>query len=204
MRISYASGGSRAIITSTSNTKKEDRLSVAQYIGSYYQKARKPEDFVKLLEKVNSTIEGHSSLYHLAGTILSNDLGQHDSASAQLKKAIILDPFNIVIPNELGLAYYKAGKIRAALGSFEQALRIDRDYPAANYNKACVLAILGREDEALLYLRKALSLDPKLFMHAKKDRDFRNMRSHPEFIRLLSRTPDIRAQGYLTQLPEHK
>lgn len=55
------------------------------------------------------------------------------------------------------------------------------DHPALLYNLACMEARGGRHLDALLHLRRAVELDPKMAEWAAKDSDFAAIRSEPGF-----------------------
>ena len=56
----------------------------------------------------------------------------------------------------------------AAATDFEQALMLDPQYVPAWDGKAWVLGILGRKDEALAAINRALELDPEYFEAQKR------------------------------------
>ena len=61
--------------------------------------------------------------------------------------------------------------------------REDRiDYGWLLYDVACYEALLGRRDEALADLRRAVERDPRIRAHAPTDDDFASLRDDPEFL----------------------
>jgi Flp pilus assembly protein TadD len=81
----------------------------------------------------------------------------------------------------MGLAYYRMRQNEKALSTFNIALSIDPKDATARYNEACVLALMGRGDEALGSLKQAISLDGRLQTIASKDKDFEGIRANAEF-----------------------
>jgi quercetin dioxygenase-like cupin family protein len=78
-------------------------------------------------------------------------------------------------------------------GDFEEAARIVADIAAEHpneaivwFNLACCEARLGRTDDALDHLAKALKLDPRFLELAKGDDDFESIRSEPRFVQLVA------------------
>jgi tetratricopeptide (TPR) repeat protein len=58
-----------------------------------------------------------------------------------------------------GHAAYLAGNAEAALAAYEQAKAASPDVPSIHFYLACALARQGREDEAVVALQTAISLD---------------------------------------------
>lgn len=58
-------------------------------------------------------------------------------------------------------------------------------YPELLYNVACSEALLGRTDDALGHLRRALELMPELKSFARGDEDLAALRSNPAFADLI-------------------
>ena len=61
--------------------------------------------------------------------------------------------------NELGDALYELGRAEEAHGAYLQAMQVDPDHPRGYMNLSWTLADLGRFDEALEALGKAMALD---------------------------------------------
>ena len=47
-----------------------------------------------------------------------------------------------------GLAYYRAGELDASLSEYQEAIRLNPDFPEAHHNLALVFSSLGRFEEA--------------------------------------------------------
>jgi tetratricopeptide (TPR) repeat protein len=62
--------------------------------------------------------------------------------------------------NNLGLVYEKTGRLDDAVARYEEALRIQPDFPDAHTNLGNVLLAKGRKDEALAHLRESVRLAP--------------------------------------------
>jgi len=67
------------------------------------------------------------------------------------------------------------------LNDFETALRIKPNTAIYIYNKACMLALLGKKSEALQNLKLALIEDKKLIELARFDSDFASIKSDSEY-----------------------
>ena len=55
------------------------------------------------------------------------------------------------------------------------------DAPSVLYNLACAEALLGKSDEAVEHLRRAVELYPRFAEYARKDTDFDSIRDDPGF-----------------------
>lgn len=69
-----------------------------------------------------------------------------------------------------------AGDYDAYLAELEEALARRPDHPAILYNVARAEVLVGRLDDALAHLRRALTLRPEWTEHAAQDEDFAPLR----------------------------
>ena len=79
-------------------------------------------------------------------------------------------------------------------GFYEEGLKVDRrlvklrpDDSAVHYNLACSLSLLGREEEALPALKRAVLLGYDDFAYLLNDADLENVRRHPHFASFLAK-----------------
>jgi len=77
------------------------------------------------------------------------------------------------------------GERARSLDWAERALRIDPDEPGILYNVACVYALLGQAEEAIVCLEKSLTHNPWFKGWAEKDSDLDSLRDQPRFQTLL-------------------
>jgi tetratricopeptide (TPR) repeat protein len=89
--------------------------------------------------------------------------------------------------NAEGFQAYQEGDYERALELFVAGEEEFPDSAARIYNVACMCALLGRREEALENLRRALELDGETFGPAAlKDSDFDSIKDDPEFVELVS------------------
>ncbi len=74
--------------------------------------------------------------------------GDITNAIPQLNRCLKLNPKSPEIHNAIGLLYYGSGLYYAALDEFQKAEEMNPDEKQYSYNKAVVLAKLGRDKEA--------------------------------------------------------
>ncbi len=53
------------------------------------------------------------------------------------------------------------------------------------YNRACAYSILGKEQNSISDIKKAIGLFPEIIKHVKADKDFLNLHQFEEFIELI-------------------
>ncbi|HQA68979.1 MAG TPA: tetratricopeptide repeat protein, partial [Aggregatilineales bacterium] len=69
-------------------------------------------------------------------------------------------PGDAEIRAALGWAHFLVGDVEAAFTHVDEALQLDENSVRANAHKAALLDSQGRLDEAAVYYRRALELDP--------------------------------------------
>ena len=78
------------------------------------------------------------------------------------------------------------GNLDKAVGYYRQAIATDPTFPTAYYNLGAAFARQGKESHALNALNKALTLDPVYRKMAQRDKDYRSLHDHKEFVALTS------------------
>lgn len=82
--------------------------------------------------------------------------GSVELATATLMDAAELDPRNVEVWNQLGLALMARGAPDAAEDAFKRGLRVDPDSSTLRVNYSMLLQRTGRSDEAIGHLEAAL------------------------------------------------
>lgn len=156
-----------------------------------YKSTNSLKQFSDFIYEVKKEVSGTSMLFALHGDVLSEHLNKHDAAIISYSKAIILEPNKSQLYNGLGLAYYRKNEMRSALKNFSYASKINPSDATARYNIACVLSIMGRQQEALSFLEEAINLDPRLLTNASTDNDFNNIRGSSTFQSIVQPGSDL-------------
>ena len=97
--------------------------------------------------------------------------GRLNKARMWYEKALMADPGCVVALNNLGVLLIKDKNYPAARSRFEKAIRLKPGYVDPYYNLACLFALTERPEQALRYLKRAVSMHPKVKEWAKKDTD---------------------------------
>jgi tetratricopeptide (TPR) repeat protein len=80
-----------------------------------------------------------------------------------------------------GLQFFAAKEYDRAVEFFEQAHRDAPERANVLYNLACAESLVGRHEDALGHLERAIELDPPLRAAAQADADFDPIRADPRF-----------------------
>jgi tetratricopeptide (TPR) repeat protein len=107
-------------------------------------------------------------------------------AIAEFRAALALAPGYAIARNNLGSAYLMAGQEHLAIQEFLEAVRLDGTYVTPYYNLASVYARRGDTEPAMIFLTKALAMDPAVLSWVDEDVDFAGVRDSPQFQRLRS------------------
>ena len=87
----------------------------------------------------------------------------------------------------LSVIYDKLGEDKLAINALDTSLSMDSSDETAWFNKACFHARLKNTEKAISCLLVAIALGrDKVILDATADSDFDNIRSNPEFKKLLS------------------
>ena len=101
--------------------------------------------------------------------------GRLNKARMWYEKALMADPGCVVALNNLGVLLIKDKNYPAARSRFEKAIRLKPGCVDPYYNLACLFALTDRPEQALRYLKRAVSIDPQVKEWAKKDTDLRRL-----------------------------
>jgi tetratricopeptide (TPR) repeat protein len=88
--------------------------------------------------------------------------GQTELAVADIRRAMMLRPWEPTLPNMLGMYLAKLGRNAEAMASFDTAVRIAPNFAHAHYAKGWLAEQMGELDLAVQAHEKALAADPRL------------------------------------------
>ncbi len=107
--------------------------------------------------------------------------GRLNKARMWYEQALMADPGCVVALNNLGVLLIKDKNYPAARGRFEKAIRLKPGYVDPYYNLACLFALTDQPEQALRYLKRAVSIDPQAKEWALEDADLKKLRDQPGF-----------------------
>ncbi|HXY18623.1 MAG TPA: protein kinase [Gemmatimonadales bacterium] len=84
--------------------------------------------------------------------------GRFPEAQAELDRALALDPLSLAVHISVGLRHFYARDLAAAAAELEKTLKLNAEFGAAYYFLGHAYIAMGRYDEAIDPLRRAVSL----------------------------------------------
>jgi serine/threonine-protein kinase len=84
--------------------------------------------------------------------------GRFDAARAELDRALALDPLSLAVHTSVGLRYFYARELASAAAALQTTLGLNADFGAAYYFLGHVQIAMGRYDEAITPLERAVTL----------------------------------------------
>lgn len=131
---------------------------------------------------------GSAKVYAAMAEVWQNQLSNYDAAIKGYLDAIVFEPKQSDHFIGLGIAYYSKMDFQKAKTVFTTALKINPSDALAAYNLACMHAITGEQEAALVQLGVAFQLDPSLTKSAEEDPDLKSLRSNLRFQNLIQLT----------------
>lgn len=122
--------------------------------------ARKQYDAaVKIYEKLATSAKSGPTMYNCYGRTLAL-MKRFDDAIVQQRKALLLDPNNAVVINDLAVALAASRKPEEAKGLFMRAIALSPQYITAYNNLGSVMMLLGHYRAAIVAFQQSLALQP--------------------------------------------
>jgi len=101
--------------------------------------------------------------------------------------AVEVDPCNLECLIRLGDLYTRQGYYEKGLAIDRRLVGICPSEPTFHYNLACSHALLGRLDEALEALRRAIELGYDDWEHVERDEDLASLRKLDAYERVMAK-----------------
>jgi transglutaminase-like putative cysteine protease/Tfp pilus assembly protein PilF len=127
-----------------------------------------------------------SSAAHLLLAQVKFDKGQKVSAISLVKKAIALEPQSSEGHLVLSEFYRGMSRWRAALQAAETALALDEKNARGHFDRACALARLGKTEEAITALNRAIEIEPYYSESLADEPDLKPLSNLPAFKKLIA------------------
>lgn len=106
-------------------------------------------------------LRSEGSFQRFMGTCC-RELGQFEAATEHLRQALQIDPRDDAALDHLAFDHFRGNRYAQALELYEDLVKIKPGSAQVNANRAAVLALLGRYEEAIAGFERAVSLDPGL------------------------------------------
>ncbi len=84
--------------------------------------------------------------------------GRFDDARAELDRALALDPLSLAVHISVGLRYFYARELASAEEALQATLKLNAEFGAAHYFLGHVRIAMGRYDQAIAPLERAVTL----------------------------------------------
>lgn len=111
--------------------------------------------------------------------------GKFAKALLICEDALKIDPDDVVVITQKGVAYCRLQKLEEAISCFDLALQKDPKFVHAIYNKAAVTMLQNNIESTIVLLEQSINLDSRLRTVAKNDEDFFYLRNNPDFMILV-------------------
>jgi tetratricopeptide (TPR) repeat protein len=115
--------------------------------------------------------------------------GQFQSARRLYQAALNQTPNLASALNNVGVIYIKERNFSSARVFLQKAIQAKPDYAEAYYNMACLYALQKNVKPSLSYLKSAITFEEEARHWAMTDKDLRNVRSNPDFDRIIRPKP---------------
>lgn len=103
-----------------------------------------------------------------------------------LKRAVLLDGKSSDPYDEMAKAYRKLREWTAALNAADTAIRLNQEDADAHYERACALSRMGRRNEAMSSLKRALELDDSVAGLLDEEDDLKPLATLPAFKKMIA------------------
>jgi len=84
--------------------------------------------------------------------------GRFDDARSELDRALALDPLSLAVHISVGLRFFYARELASAAEALRETLKLNAEFGAAHYFLGHVQIAMGRYDEAIVPLERAVTL----------------------------------------------
>lgn len=115
----------------------------------------------------------------------------------------IMPPSKVRTQFEQGLGLFHRGEYEKAISYFEDVVLEEPENSESLYNLACCYAMTDQADNALMYLDRAIKLNPHCLDWAREDHEFEQVRDNPYFIQIVTgEFPESEAEPALVKSEE--
>ncbi|MFY9743430.1 MAG: tetratricopeptide repeat protein [Candidatus Sulfotelmatobacter sp.] len=185
-------------------SKKPDDAVVLNKIGITELMMQRYKEAKKSFERAIHDNRQYADAYNNLGVVLYENK-KYRPAVKQYQKAILHDDSSASFYSNLGAAYFSRKDFVAGVNAYQHALELDpdvfertsragvqaqlpspEDRARYDFTVAKLYAKMGRSDQSLEYLRKAMEAGYKNLKDVYKDSDFAQLRKDPRFAELMA------------------
>ena len=118
---------------------------------------------------------------------LENERAKGGAAAENAERVLRMASFQL---GQKGAEELRLGDLSQAKQDLEAATAIFPEDPTLNYNAACANARMGRTNDAISFLEKAVNCGFSQFELLKRDSDLDRIRKEPEFVEFIKRVSE--------------
>ena len=160
----------------------------------YHDILKKPAEAIQWYEKAIHKDESYSRAWGNLGNAYM-DVGQNKNATKAYKKALLLNPKDPFLMNNLATLLIEEGKaldaqkyLMGILTMEQSSPRLEDTNPAIYYNLACTYATLKQSDKAFSFLEKATKINfNTVFSTSKIEECFDSLKNQRQWKQLFSK-----------------
>ena len=161
------------------------------YFGGYYRRGFFEDNFDRAEDaladyEMSIMLAPEYAYAYLGKADILERLGRHEEAITAYKRVVELD----TVPNNESCAMYALlalNRRKDAIAFMDRVLDNDSINPGNYYDAACLFCRFGDNKKALVYLEESLKKGFHRFMHIWHDDDLAELRSLPEFEKLIAK-----------------
>ncbi len=155
-------------------------------------------DLAGAMEDYNDAVamsEGDAYIFMARGSLYLKN-GDEEKAGEDFETVLAKDT-TVNSESCRHFALLLSGKPEEAVQWMDKIIEFDSDYPGNWYDKACLLAMMGRADEAIEALRVSLEKGCRSFTHIEYDSDVDSIREREDFKALIEQYKEKLAEELL-------
>lgn len=161
------------------------------YFGGYYRRGFFEDNFDRAEDaladyEMSIMLAPEYAYAYLGKADILERLGRHEEAITAYKRVVELD----TVPNNESCAMYALlalNRRKDSIAFMDRVLDNDSINPGNYYDAACLFCRFGDNKKALVYLEESLKKGFHRFMHIWHDDDLAELRSLPEFEKLIAK-----------------
>ena len=146
---------------------------------------KKFEEGLECCEKALN-LDPNNSLALINRGGIYTEQGKFEKAIEDFQKHVKLEPDSADALQVVGTSYLLKDDLEEAIKWIEKGLKIDPTDEISWYNKACVLSLMNKKEEACDALLVATSIEPENLVRMRDEKDFDNIKNSECFKKLLN------------------